>query len=151
MRRGKLKLKRGAAGADGASAASDDLACVNCGADLDGMDAHARVAHVNGCLSPPPAATASRCACAVCGRDLSEYSESARLHHANRCCDSLRPAAAPAPPAGPSASPSSASSAAAPASHCVVCGCAFQSIFRPILGLFSAYKNGLRAGRTSRS
>ena len=62
MRKGKMKLKRraasmedsgaGAAGAAGAAAAagSPRLACMVCGASLDGMDALARDAHVNRCI-----------------------------------------------------------------------------------------------------
>jgi len=88
MRKGKMKLKRsaasmedsgagaaGAAGVAAAAAGSPRLACMVCGASLDGMDALARDAHVNRCIdgrrSPagdPGAAGA--CACAVCGRDL---------------------------------------------------------------------------------
>ena len=87
MRKGKMKLKRraasmedsgaGAAGAAGAAAAagSPRLACMVCGASLDGMDALARDAHVNRCIDGrrSPAGdpgVAGACACAVCGRDL---------------------------------------------------------------------------------
>ena len=82
-----MKLKRRAAsmedsgaGAGAAAAAaaagSPRLACMVCGASLDGMDAHARDAHVNRCIdgrrSPTggDAGAVGACACAVCGRDL---------------------------------------------------------------------------------